>query len=84
MNMSTEASGHTNVENNEIARDSRVIDKERLRMSLRATTRAQETSRLSSRLHKTFSGESQTIPVSTFVADGVEGRLSNTVYLGDE
>lgn len=84
MNMSTEASGHTNVENNEIARDSRAIDKERLRMSLRATTRAQETSKFSSRLHKTFSGKSQTIPVSTFVADGVEGRLSNTVYLGDE
>lgn len=53
-------------------------------MSLRATTRTQEIDKLSSRLHKTFSGGKQVIPVSTFVADGTEGRLSNTVYLGDE
>lgn len=83
-NASSSAGNQHCIEDNRTIRDPRIADKERLRMSLRATTRTQEIDKLSSRLHKTFSGGKQVIPVSTFVADGTEGRLSNTVYLGDE
>lgn len=80
----TKISEHRRIEDSESTRDSRAGNRECLRMSLRATTRAQETDKLSSRLHKTFSGERQAIPVSTFVADSAEGRLLNTMYVGDE
>lgn len=77
-------SKHRHGEDSKDVHDLRTDDKERLRMSLRATARAQETDKLSSRLHKTFSGEKQVIHVSTFVADGTEGCLLNTMYVGDE
>lgn len=83
-NTSTNASNQRCIEDNRAVQDPRVVDKEQLRMSLRATARTWEVDKLSSRLHKTFSNGKQAIPVSTFVADGTEGRLSNTVYLGDE